>query len=162
MKVKDLVIVANLGEMKVYVANPRDLEAEAGLKEDHIKLDLLNDVDFIEAHKHLKDLVTDMAGRFKADAGKMGASIAEENHLNQEIERELIKVLADEIVKMVNSAMPPRYFLALPEPIFNRVMDIVLKDNTAKERLFRFVKEDLVKTDKTKLPKIFQEKGEHF
>ena len=31
MKVSDMAIVANLGEMKVYKANPRDLEAESGL-----------------------------------------------------------------------------------------------------------------------------------
>jgi len=162
MKVNDLVIVANLGEFKAYKANPRDLEAEAGLKEDHIKLDLINDIDFIEAHKKIKDLVSDMAGRFKADAGKMGASISQDNNLSQEIERELIELLSKEIVDTVNKENPPKYFLALPETIFNRVVDEIPNNSIAKEKLFRFVKEDLVKIDKTKLPEIFTEKGEHF
>jgi len=41
MKVGDLVIVASLGEIKAFKANPRTLEAEAGLKLNEVKLDLV-------------------------------------------------------------------------------------------------------------------------
>ncbi len=160
MKVNDLVVVANLGEMRVYKANPRDLEAEAGLNEDHIKLDLINDVDFINAHKRLQDLVTDQAGRFKADAGKMGASIAQENNLEQEIEEELIKTVAEDISDIIKNENPPKYFLALPKTIYKRVLEKL--ENSAKEKLFKLIKEDLVKTDKNKLIELFKEKGELF
>ena len=160
MKVGDLVIVANLGEMKVYKANPRDLEAEAGLKPDHIKLDLVNAVDYVEAHWKLKDIVTDEAGRFKADAGKMGGNAGERHELEKKMEEDVIKAIAEDIVKIVEQNNPPKYFLALPQNIFKRVWEKVA--NEAKNKLFRYVEEDLTKTDKNKLPEIFKEKGKHF
>ena len=162
MKVDDIVIVANLGEMKVYKATPRDLEAEAGLKEDYIKLDLINDVDFIEAHKRLKDMVSDMSGRFKSDAAKDGAGTPQANGLIQEIEDELIELLSSEIMETIKENNPPKYFLSIPETIFKRVTENIFKDHIVKEKLFRFVREDLVKVDKTKLPQIFRDRGEHF
>ena len=160
MKVGDLVIVANLGEMKVYKANPRDLEAEAGLKPQNIKLDLVNAVDYVEAHWKLKDIVTDEAGRFKADAGKMGGNAGERHELEKKMEEDVIKAIAEDIVKVVEQNNPPKYFLALPQNIFKRVWEKVA--NEAKNKLFRYVEEDLTKTDKNKLPEIFKEKGKHF
>ncbi len=160
MKVGDLVIVANLGEMKVYKANPRDLEAEAGLKPQNIKLDLVNAIDYVEAHWKLKDIVTDEAGRFKADAGKMGGNAGERHELEKKMEEDVIKAIAEDIAKVVEQNNPPKYFLALPQNIFKRVWDRVA--NEAKNKLFRYVEEDLTKTDKNKLPEIFKEKGKHF
>ncbi len=160
MKVGDIVIVANLGEMKVYQANPRDLEAEAGLKPQNIKLDQVNAIDYVEAHWKLKDIVTDEAGRFKADAGKMGGNAGERHELEKKMEEDVIKALADDITKIVAEYNPPKYFLALPQTIFNRVWERVGSD--AKAKLFRYVEEDLTKTDRNKLPEIFKEKGKHF
>ncbi|BCD68439.1 host attachment protein [Nitratiruptor sp. YY09-18] len=160
MKVGDIVIVANLGEMKVYKANPRDLEAEAGLKPQNIKLDQINAIDYVEAHWKLKDIVTDEAGRFKADAGKMGGNAGEHHELEKKMEEDVIKVLANDISNIVTETNPPKYFLALPQTIFARVWERVKPE--AKEKLFRYVEEDLTKTDKNKLPDIFQQKGKHF
>jgi hypothetical protein len=53
MKVGDLVIVAGLGEIKAYIANPRTPEAEAGLKPEEIKLDFVRGIDVVESHKKL-------------------------------------------------------------------------------------------------------------
>ncbi|BCD61809.1 hypothetical protein NitYY0826_C0672 [Nitratiruptor sp. YY08-26] len=166
MKVGDLVIVSNLGEMKVYKANPRDLEAEAGLKPENIKLDLVNAVDYVEAHWKLQDIVTDEAGRFKADAGKMGGNAGERHELEKKMEEDVIKAIAEDIAKMVEQYNPPKYFLALPENIFSRVwqrvQDLQAKYPNVVNKLFRYVEEDLIKTDKNELPKIFKEKGKHF
>ena len=166
MKVGDIVIVANLGEMKVYKAEPRDLEAEAGLKPDHIKLDLVDAVDYVEAHWKLKDIVTDEAGRFKADAGKMGGNAGERHELEKKMEEDVIRALAEDIARMVERFNPPKYFLALPEPIFARVWShveaLAPKYPEVTSKLFRYVEEDLTKMDKNKLPEIFKEKGKHF
>ncbi len=166
MKIDDIVIVANLGEMKIYQAKPRDLEAEAGLKPDHIKLDLINAIDYVESHWNLKDVVTDEAGRFKADAGKMGGNIGERHELEKRLQQEVIEALAHDIAKTVHEINPPKYFLALPENIFNEVWSeveaLASKYPEVKSKLFRFIKEDLTKTDKNELPKIFKEKGKHF
>ncbi len=166
MKVGDIVIVTNMGEMKVYKANPRDLEAEAGLKPDHIKLDLVDAVDYVEAHWKLKDIVTDEAGRFKADAGKMGGNAGERHELEKKMEDDVIKAIAEDIAKMVKKFNPPKYFLAMPQNIFQRVWSeveqLAPKYPEVKSKLFRYVEEDLTKMDKNQLPKIFKEKGKHF
>ncbi len=160
MKVNDLVIVGNLGELKVYKANPRDLEAEAGLKPQNIKLDLINAIDYVESHWKVNDIVTDEAGRFKADAGKMGGSIAERHGIEQKIEEDVIKAVAEDISNIIAQNNPPKYFLALPQNIFKRVWEKV--SNEAKDKLFRYIEEDLTKADKTKIPQFFKEKGKHF
>ena len=152
--------------MKVYRANPRDLEAEAGLKPQNIKLDLLNAIDYVESHWNLKDVVTDEAGRFKADAGKMGGNIGERHELEKKLQKDVEKALAQDIARMVQENNPPKYFLALPENIFNEVWSeveaLTPKYPEVKSKLFRFVKEDLTKTDKNRLPQIFKDKGQHF
>jgi len=159
MKVGDLVIVANLGEMKVYRAEPRDLEAEAGLKPQNIKLDQVNAIDYVEAHWKVKDIVTDEAGRFKAPNGTNGG-MTEKHGIEQKMEEDVIKAIADDIARMVNEYNPPKYFLALPQTIFQRVWDRISQD--VKTKLFRYVEEDLTKIDRNKLPEIFKEKGKHF
>ena len=76
------------------------------------------------------------------------------------MEEDVIKVIAQDIAKMVAEYNPLKYFLALPQTIFKRVWDRV--DANAKEKLFRYIEEDLTKTDKNRLPEIFKEKGKHF
>jgi len=155
IKVDDLVIVGNLGELKIYKANPRDLEAEAGLKPENVKLDLLNSCDYIEGHQKIKDIVTDEAGRFKADAGKMGGSIAPENHLEEKLEEDVIKQIAADIDSVAKDTKA-HIFLSLPETIFNRVYEKIENKN----KIVQVLKEDLVKTDKSKLLDFFNEKGQ--
>lgn len=165
MKVGDIVIVADLGEMKVYKAEPRDLEAEAGLKPQNIKLDLVNAVDYVEAHWKVKDIVTDEAGRFQSP-NKSNRGIAEKHGIEAKLEEDVIKAIAEDIARFVNEYNPPKYFLALPENIFKRVWSQVeslkAKYPDVVNKLFRFVEEDLTKTDKNRLPEIFKEKGKHF
>jgi hypothetical protein len=113
MRVGDLVIVANLGEMKVFKAMPRDLEAEAGLKPNNVKLQQINVIDYIQAHWKIQDMVTDFAGRFKSDA-KNGANAGERHELQRQIEENVIKAIAEDIAKAVSQYSPEKYFLALP------------------------------------------------
>ncbi len=163
MKVGDLVIVGNLGEIKVFKASPRDLEAEAGLKPQNIKLDLINSVDYVESHWRVSDIVTDEAGRFKADAGKMGANVGERHELEKKMEEDVIKAIAEDIAKVVEENDPPKYFLALPKNIFKRVWAQIealsAKYPQTTKKLFRYLEEDLTKTDKNKIPEIFANKG---
>ena len=158
MKVGDIVIVADLGEMKVYKAEPRDLEAEAGLKPQNIKLDLVNAIDYVEAHWKVKDIVTDEAGRFKAPNGTSGG-ITERHGIEAKMEEDVIRAIAEDIDKMVAQYNPPKFFLALPQTIFKRVLDRLSQET--KTKLFRFIEEDLTKTDKNQLPELFKEKGKH-
>jgi hypothetical protein len=155
MKVGDIVILANLGELKVYEANPRDLEAEAGLAPTHIKLDLVNDKNYIDAHKRLHETVTDQAGQFKGGSQGRGeftqGSIGEKHSLEQESEEKIIRQIADDITSIINDKAT-RTFIAMPDMIFRRVLDNVSEE--AKARIFKSIEKDLMKVDKTELPQI--------
>ncbi len=160
MKVGDIVIVADLGEMKIYRAEPRDLEAEAGLKPDHVKLDLIDAKDYVEAHWDIKDIVTDEPGRFKGGSQGRGnftqESAGERHELEKHVEEEVINAIAKDIDDTVAKTNPPKWFLALPETIFDRVMAKV--SEAAKGKLFKSVKKDLVKTNKNDLIEIFKKR----
>ncbi len=153
MKVGDIVIVGNLGEMKVYKAQPRDLEAEAGLKPHNVKLDLIDAKDYVASHWKIQDLVTDEAGQFKGGSQGRGeftqGSVGQRHELEKRVEAEVIDAIAKDISEAVAANRPPKWFLALPETIFDRVMQRV--DAAAKSTLFNSVKKDLVKTSKTDL-----------
>ncbi len=144
VKVGDIVIVANKGELKAYEAKPRTLEAEAGLKEDEVKLELLTDKDYIATHKKLHEMLTDEAGRFKGDATK-GASIGEEHNLQEEIEKRVLTDIAKDINELEQKA-PRKVFIAINEEIANFVLERVNQ-----EKVVKVVKKDYVKLPKEEL-----------
>ena len=153
MKVGNIVILANLGELKVYEAKPRDLEAEAGLKPDHIKLEMINNKNYIESHKKLHEILTDQAGRFKGGSQAKGnfsqGSIGEKHTIEQEIESDVIRDIAKDISEIIISKNAPAY-LAMPEAIFKRVYEQI--DTEAKSKLIKTVEKDFMKVDKSELP----------
>ena len=146
MKVGDIVIVASLGEIKVYKANPRTLEAEAGLKENEVKLDFLTGVDIVEAHKKLQDLITGLEGSFKP--GFLNKAVSGERHnLKQEIYKEAVKFVAEDIDKIIDEYGDRKVFLSLPKIISKDV----LSNMKNKNKIFRLVEKDLLKIDKNRL-----------
>jgi len=146
MKVGDLVIVASLGEIKAYKANPRTLEAEAGLKPNEVKLDLIKAIDIVEAHKKLQDLITGLEGSYKP--GFLNKSVSGENHnLKQEIYKEAVKTVAEDIDLIIEELGDKKVFLSLPKVIANDV----LENMKYKDKIFRLVEKDLLKTDKNRL-----------
>jgi hypothetical protein len=151
MKVGDLVIVASLGEIKAYKANPRTPEAEAGLKPNEVKLDLVKVIDIVQAHKRVSDLVTGIEGANKP--GFLNRAFSGENHnLKQEIYKEAIKAVAEDIDMLIEEFGDKKVFLSLPKPIANDVLEYVTK----KEKIFRIVEKDLLKTDKNRLIEEFK------
>ncbi len=160
MKVGDIVIVSNLGEMKVYKANPRDLEAEAGLKPHNVKLDLIDAKDYVASHWKIQDIVTDEAGRFKGGSQGRGeftqGSVGQRHELEKRVEAEVIDAIAKDISDAVEANNPPKWFLGLSETIYDRVMEKI--SAAAKDKLFHSLKKDLTKVDKKDLVDIFKKK----
>jgi len=146
MKVGDLVIVASLGEIKAYKANPRTPEAEAGLKPNEIKLDLITAIDIVEAHKKVQDLVTGLEGANKP--GFLNRAFSGEKHnLKAELYKEAVKAVAEDIDMLIDQYGDKKVFLSLPKTIVNDVKEY-LKNGS---KIFRLVEKDLLKTDKNKL-----------
>jgi len=156
MKVGNIVILANLGELKVYEANPRDLEAEAGLKPDHVKLDLINDKNYIETHKKLHEVLSDQAGQFKGGSQGRGTfsrgSIGEKHTIEQEIEEDVIRDIANDISRIIVEKSAETY-LAMPETIFKRVYERLSSE--AKAKVVKTAEKDLMKADKKELVDLF-------
>ena len=150
MKVGDLVVIASLGEIKVYKAAPRTLEAEAGLKPAEVKLDLIKDIDVVEGHKKLSDLLTLEEGVKKA--GFLNRAVSGEKHnLKEEIYKEAIKVVAEDI-DMIIDEIGGRVFLAAPLTIVN---DLTQKLKNS-DKIVKLIKKDLLKTDKNDLIEEFK------
>jgi len=146
MKVGDLVIVATLGEIKAYRANPRTPEAEAGLKPNEVKLDLITAIDIVEAHKKVQDLVTGIEGANKP--GFLNRAFSGENHnLKAEIYKEAVKAVAEDIDSLIEQYGDKKVFLSLPKVIAKDVLNS-LKNSS---KIYRLVQKDLLKTDKNKL-----------
>jgi len=157
MKVGNIVIVANLGELKVYEAMPRDLEAEAGMKPANVKLDLVDEKRYSESHQKLHEILTDQAGRFKGGGQGRGASftrgsIGDRHTIEQEIEESVLRELSTDISEIITKKSVPVY-LAMPDMIFKRVMDRILPE--AKQKVAKTVEKDLMKVNKTELPELF-------
>jgi len=146
MRVGDLVIVASLGEIKAYRANPRTPEAEAGLKPNEVKLDLIKAIDVVEAHKKLNDLITGLDEGVKKAGFLNRAASGEKHNLKEEIYKEAIKCVAEDIDMLIEEG-DKRVFLSLPQTIADDVLNRVKN----RDKIFRIVKKDLLKTDKNKL-----------
>jgi len=151
MKVGDLVIVATMGEIKAYKANPRTPEAEAGLKPNEIKLDLISSIDIIEAHKKVQDLVTGLEGANKP--GFLNRAFSGEKHnLKQEIYKEVVESVAEDIDMLIEKYGDKKVFLSVPKHVANDILANVKNKN----KIFRIVEKDLLKTDKNKLIEEFK------
>ena len=156
MKVNEIVILANLGELKVYEAAPRDLEAEAGLKPENVKLDLIDNRDYVATHWKLHEIVTDQAGRFKGGSQGRGSfsrgSIGEKHTIEAEVEEKVVQQIAKDISDIVNEK-GVKWYLAMPETIYGRIIGKV--SPAAQEKLVKSLEKDLMKVDKTELVELF-------
>ncbi|NPA87171.1 host attachment protein [Caminibacter pacificus] len=147
MKVGDLVIVASLGEIKAYRANPRTPEAEAGLKPSEVKLDFIRGINVVEAHKKLSDLITDTTGTVNKAGFLNRAASGEKHTLKDEIYKEAVKSVAEDIDLLIEEENKTKVFLSLPKTIVNDVLPLIKN----RDKIFRIVEKDLLKTDKNKL-----------
>jgi len=144
---KTLIIVADLGELKAY-----DLKEHKGIVEHDSKvsysLELLTDMDYIDAHKKLHEVVSDEAGRF-------GHLRGEEHDVELEREKRTLKNVAHDIDRIVEEENPEELFLAFPKALNTQLVE-KLNEQT-KSVLSKNLALDLVKTDREKILSHFQE-----
>jgi len=152
MKVGDLVILVELGEIKAYKANPKTPEAEAGLKPEEVKLDLVRDIDIADAHKKIQDLITDTTGTVYKAGFLSRAASGEKHTLKESVLNEIIKVVAEDIDLVINEENPKKVFIAIPKEYANKILDKVKN----KDKIFRVVEKNLLKEDKNTLMEKFK------
>ena len=144
MKLEDtLIVVADLGELKVY----KPVKHEAIVNGGHDlkiswSLELLTDLDYIATHKKISDIVSDKAGNFK------GVNV-EDNKVEDEIEKRTLKDVAADIESVVEHEKPKKLFLAFPKEMHPSLMEELSAETKA--IIAKNLQADLVKEDKNKL-----------
>uniref|UniRef100_UPI002609F6A2 host attachment protein n=1 Tax=Hydrogenimonas sp. TaxID=2231112 RepID=UPI002609F6A2 len=123
-------------------------------------LDLIDAKDYVVSHWKVNDIVTDQAGQFKGGSQGRGeftqGSIGDRHELEKRVETEVIEAIAQDISDALAASNAAKWYLGLPETIFDRVMEKVSAN--VKESLFMSIKKDLVKENKNKLVELFQKK----
>ena len=133
-----VVVTANLGHLKVY----RVVETPTRGR----KLDLIEEMEFPEAHGHFIDKVTDMAGRFRINTGPAaGTALASGEALGAELEteRRLVKLVAERIETLLNTERPEFWHFAASAEIHQTILNGLTPE--LRERVVRHVHADLTK-----------------
>lgn len=143
---KTIVIVASLGELKIF-----DVKKIENIIDDELKvsynLELLKSMDFIDEHKRISEIVSDEAGNFNEgtldDADKL---LIEEKH-------KVVKKIAKEINDIAKSEEPKQLFLAFEKELSDKLMDHL--NPKTKDILTKVIYKDLVNTHKDKILSYF-------
>ena len=116
------IIVADRGNLKAFrvekVPNGRPP-----------RLQLVQAFTLTEAHMKISEINTDMAGRFPVGStpaqsqGRHQNAIAEQKHLGIEIDRRLVKQLAEHITSILRNEAPGSWALAAPAMINRSLLD---------------------------------------
>lgn len=148
-----LIITADRGSLKAY----RVIETPnrgAGLQ-------LVQAVDFTDAHGRYQDKLTDQAGRFPAGSGGGQAgsgrhmnAIGERQALETENDRRIFRQLAETIADVVTTEGKAGWSFAAPAAIYSTIVDLLPK--VVRDQIVEHVKSDLVKIEIANLPQHFR------
>jgi len=143
-----LIVVADRGEVKAYRVNKTPNRGPS--------LQLVRAFDITDAHGRYDDKLTDQAGRFPISDGnsRHANAIAERTALENETERRICKMLAEQIAQVVNQESPNGWSFAAPAAIYNSVAEQL--PAPVRNRIVEHVKSDLVKIEPVKLPAHFR------
>ncbi|MEI6560812.1 MAG: host attachment protein [Verrucomicrobiota bacterium] len=131
-----VVVAANLGHLKAFRVAETPTRGR--------KLDLIEEVEFPEAHGHFIDKVTDMAGRFPGSGGAEGLSTGEALRTELEIQRRLVKLIAERIAAVLQEERPEYWHFAANPEVHQAILNELPVE--LRERVVRHVHADLTKT----------------
>ena len=134
-----VVVVANLGHLKAFRVAETPTRGR--------KLDLMEEMEFPEAHGHFIDKVTDMAGRFPVSGGPgpgNGMSTGEALRTELEIQRRLVKLIAERIATVLQDERPEYWHFAANPEVHQAILNELPQE--LRERAVRHVHADLTKT----------------
>lgn len=139
-----LIVVVDMGRFKAYRVSKDPLGSR--------KLELIVSRDIPEAHERISDRVTDALGRFGRGeaAGGVSKGTSDPNSLEAELERRIIRDIAQEINALVQKEGNRRWSFAAPEAIFGQIADLLSPESKSllaaslKANLTKATKEDLL------------------
>ena len=143
-----LVIVSDLGELKVYKPVKHEVTVNGGSEvKVSWSLDLVTDLDYIAPHKKISEIVTDKAGNFKHGT-------VEDNQIKDTLKQRTLKEIAEIITKVVADLQPKQLFLAFPKEDHQKLIETL--PNNVKSLITKDLAADLIKEDKNKILDHFQ------
>ena len=148
-----LIITADRGSLKAYRVTENPNRGPG--------LQLVQAVDFTDAHGRYKDKFSDSAGRFPvgdgggdAGSGRHMNGIAERQGLETENDRRIFRQLAENIADVVTTEGTEGWSFAAPASIHSSIVDLL--PAPVRERIVEHVKSDLVKIEIANLPQHFR------
>src|SRR5581483_7233926 len=136
-----LIVVADLGHLKAYRVTHDPMEIKP-------RIELVDDIELVDAHGKLLDKVTDKAGRFPGlGTGPGGMSIGENHNLLLEMDRRLVKQIAERIDQLV--ANENIWYLAASNEVNSRVLESL--SQRSRQTMMKNVSADLTKIPKSEL-----------
>jgi hypothetical protein len=140
-----LVVVADLGSLKAYRLEKSRLYREP-------RLELIQELNFLDAHAKLGDKVTDQGGRFPRNmgGGHNGTMSDGERH-NIELERRkrLVKQLAQSLDGILHKNEIESCYLAVSREINHQLLDELSPE--VRKKIEKNVPADLTKIEKSVL-----------
>ena len=136
-----IIILANLGRLKAFRMVDTPTRGP--------KLELVEDMNFTEAHGRFSEKVTDQSGRFPMTENAGPSMTSQQSSYEAlpalaETERRLTRLLAREITMILDRERTEQWYFAANSEIHDAVMEGIPPALT--ERLMRDVHADLLKT----------------
>ena len=146
-----LIIVGNLGELKIYKAKEElDITRQddfhtshkhhKGKIVEHLNFQELCDEAFIDAHKKISEIVTDKQGHFE---GAFGGESGDGPKIELELENRIIKLITEHINTVLAKEEYDKWYFAFPKEHFGRIFNAI--DDRFKNKLAKSLEENLVK-----------------
>lgn len=112
----DTVIVAtDLGNFKAYRLHRTDMNTP--------RLEMIEEMDFVDGHGKLGDKQTDQAGRYKVPTQSMAMSYGERQKIGLELRRRLIKQAAEQLRDVVTKREVETCYFAASSEINEQILD---------------------------------------
>lgn len=143
-----LIVVVDLGHFKAYKVSKKPNESA--------RLDLLESYDILDTHGKFTAKFTDAEGSFDRGEGKAGIATGsgEPHHLELEIEKKVVRRIANDISTLVSKEGCSKWNLAAGERINNQIVENL--EPSIKAKLDKNIKADLTKTEKSKILGFFE------
>lgn len=133
-----LIFAANLGHLKAFRLEETPTRGR--------RLELIEEMEFPEAHGRFGDKVTDMAGRFPVTEGAgQGTAMSTGESLTAELEiqKRLLKLVAERITTVLLNERPESWHFAASAEVHQAILNELTPE--LRERVVRHVHADLTK-----------------
>jgi len=143
------IAVVDLGHFKAYRISKN--------KNESARVELIDSYDIPETHGKIAEKFTDLEGRFRRGEAKgvTAAGSGEPHNVETEIEKKVIRQIANAIKEIIAKERSPKWYLAAAEEINNQIVDNL--EPSVRSKLAKNVKANLTKIDKSKILGYFEE-----